>query len=61
MARREEFLASLDTLEAEAKALAASRKIQTEEGRYIVNLIQRLIEVSRHGLPTTPPINTHNV
>lgn len=45
---------ALRELEAEAKALAKSRKIQTEEGRAIVNLITRLIELQLYGEPRTP-------
>lgn len=51
---------ALEALEKEATTLASSRKIQSEEGRHLVNLITRLIEVQRHGGPVTPPISTHN-
>lgn len=51
---------ALEVLEKAANELASSRKIQTEEGRHIVNLIQRLIEVQRYGTTKTLPISTHN-
>lgn len=57
----QETIVSLEALEKEAIALHTSRKIQTEEGRHLCNLITRLIEVSRYGTTKTPPITTHNV
>lgn len=61
MARKsDETIKALEALEKETNALAASRKIQTEEGRYICNLIVRLIEIERYGVTKTPAITTHN-
>lgn len=56
----EETIKALEALEREANALASSRKIQSEEGRHLVNLIQRLIEVQRYSTTKTLPISTHN-
>lgn len=56
----EETIKSLEALEKAANELASSRKIQTEEGRHLVNLITRLIEVQRYGTTKTLPISTHN-
>ena len=47
---------SLDELIIEAQDLAKSRRIQTEEGRALANLCQRIIETMRHGEPSTPPV-----
>lgn len=44
----------LELLE-EAKRLAGSpQRIQTEEGRLVMNFITRLIETMLHGEPKTP-------
>jgi hypothetical protein len=57
LANRVKTDASLDILEAEAAALAKSRKVQTDGDRAMVNLMQRLIETLRYGVPKTPPIS----
>jgi len=48
--------AQLEVLGAEAVALSTSRRIQTEEGRAIINAHIRLLETLRYGEPKTPAI-----
>jgi hypothetical protein len=50
----------LETLSGEAKALAGSRIIQTDEGRSIMLLLQRLIETLATGAPTTEAQKRHH-
>lgn len=51
---------SLEQQAAEAKALAESHTMKTEEGREIIARLQRLIETLLHGEPTTPLPSRHH-
>lgn len=44
----------------EAEALSKSVKIKSEEGRILLNLLQRVIEVQTFGEPKTKALSTHH-
>jgi hypothetical protein len=52
--------ASIEKLEAEAKALADSRIVKTEEARSIISLMLRLLETLLHGEPKTELPKRHH-
>lgn len=49
------------SLVAEAKELAESPKIKTEEARALLTLLRRLVETLAEGEPKTPKLPAHHV